>query len=210
MFLKRKKKPSYLGKNIEYLLNLHNIDIKNLAIQTGIPAVTIARMRKNGSNPTISTLEPLLDFFRVDMDTLLYEDVSHPEYQVKKQTGDLVYIPVVEIANVKNIKSSKIIKFIGAAGITSKHVFGVSIITNTLAPAFQNNSTVIIDPVLSPKESDYVLCCLDEDPTPVFRQVFMDGSQFFFKPINPSFGEMKLHKTFSIIGVVIKSIGSYR
>lgn len=210
MLLKRKKKPSCLGKNIEYLLKLHNIDIKNLAIQTGVPAATIARMRQKNSNPTISTLEPLLDFFRVDIDDLLYKDISHPEYQIKRQTGDLVYIPVIEMANVKDVKSSKIITFIGAAGITNKQVFGVPIMTNTLAPAFQNNSIVIIDPVLSPKESDYVLCCLDEDPIPVFRQVFMDGSQYFFKPINPGFGEIKFHQRFDVIGVVIKSIGSYR
>ena len=210
MFLERKKKALCLGKNIEYLLKLHNIDVKNLSIQTGIPAATIARMKVKGSNPTVSTIEPLLDFFRIDMDTLLYKDISNPEYQAKKKTGDLVYITVVQLKNAQNVKSSKIIKFIGAAGITNKHVFGVSITTNTLAPAFQNNSIVVIDPDLAPKESDYLLCCLGDDLNPVFRQIFMDGSQYFFKPINPGFGEMRFYETFTIIGIAIKSIGSYR
>lgn len=210
MFLARKKKALQLGKNIEYLLRLHNIDIKNLAIQTGIPPATISQMKLEKSNPTVATLEPLLDFFRIDMDALLYKDISHPDYQKKKKTGDLVYIPVVELKHAKNVKSSKILKFIGAAGITNKNVFGISIETDTLAPAFQNNSIVIIDPELLPKESDYVLCCLGDDPNPVFRQLFMDGSQHFFKPINPGFGEMKFYETFTILGIVIKSIGSFR
>lgn len=209
MFLARKKKALYLGKNIENLLKLHQIDIKNLSIQTGIPITSIVRM-KNGHNPNVSTVEPLLDFFRIDMDTLLYKDISHSDYQEKKKMGDLICIPVVELKDAKNIKSSNVLKFIGAAGITNKNVFGISITTNILAPAFQNNSIVIIDPDLVPQESDYVLCCLDEDPNPVFRQIFMDGSLHFFKPINPGFGEMKLYETFTILGIVIKSIGSFR
>lgn len=209
MFLARKKKTLYLGKNIENLLKLYKIDIKNLSIQTGIPITSIARM-KNGCNPNVSTVEPLLDFFRIDMDTLLYKDISHSDYQNKKKMGDLICIPVVELKDAKNVKSSKVLKFIGAAGITNKNVFGISITTNILAPAFQNNSIAIIDPDLVPKEGDYVLCCLDEDPNPVFRKIFMDGSLHFFKPINPGFGEMKFYETFTILGIVIKSIGSFR
>lgn len=45
MFLARKKKASQLGKNIEYLLKLHNLDIKNLAIQTGVHPATISQMK---------------------------------------------------------------------------------------------------------------------------------------------------------------------
>ena len=56
MFLERKKKALCLGKNIEYLLKLHNIDVKNLSIQTGIPAATIARMKVKRSNTTVSTI----------------------------------------------------------------------------------------------------------------------------------------------------------
>lgn len=90
MFLARKKKASQLGKNIEYLLKLHKLDIKNLAIQTGVHPATISQMKLEKSNPTVATLEPLLDFFRLDMDTLLYKDISHPDYQKKKNTMDLV------------------------------------------------------------------------------------------------------------------------
>lgn len=211
MIFKRQKKSQYLSGNINYLLKQHNIDIKNLSAQTGIPAATIARMRKKGSNPTISTIEPLLDFFRVDMDTFLYKDMLDPEYQYKKQCGQFAHIPIVKIEDISNsINTSKVVKFVGAAGITGEKVFGVNITTEALAPAFQNNSIVIIDPDLNPKEGDYVLCRLEKDDKPVFRQIFIDGSKCFFKPINPDFGEIRYCKHFDIIGVVIKSIETYR
>lgn len=48
MILKQKKKPLYLKENLDYLLKLHDLDIKNLSIETGIPAATLARMKKKG------------------------------------------------------------------------------------------------------------------------------------------------------------------
>lgn len=130
MFLAKNKKALYLGKNIEYLLKLHKLDIKNLAIQTGIPPATLSQIKLEKNSPRVVTLEPLLDFFRIDMDTLLYKDISHSDYQEKKKMGDLICIPVVDLKNAKNVKSSNVLKFIGAAGITNKNVFGISITTD--------------------------------------------------------------------------------
>ncbi len=199
----------YLGKNIEYLLKLHKIDIKILAIQTGIPPATISQMQLEKSDLTAEIFEPILDFFRIDMDTLLYKDMSHPDYLCKKSIMGLICIPVVELKHAKNVKSAKILKFISSVGITNKNVFGIPITANILAPAFQNNSIAIIDPDLTPKEGDYVLCCLDEDPNPVFRQIFMDENLYFFKNVNFG-GEIKFYETFTILGVVIKSISSFQ
>ena len=211
MQTKQNKRALVLGDNLNHLLKLHDLDIKNLAIETGVPAATIARMRREGSNPTIATIEPLLDFFRIDMDTLLYADMANPEYQAKKNSGKFVHIPVVSMEEANSPhRNTKVIKFVGAAGVNGKNVFGINIATESLAPAFQNNSIVIIDPDLKPKESDYILCCLGDNTKAVFRQFFSDGDDYFFKPINPGFGEMKLCEKFTIIGVVIKSIESYR
>lgn len=210
---KKEKKKSFLSTNLTFLLAQHSLDIKNLSIETGVPAATLARLRKNGSNPTLSSIEPLLDFFRVDMDAFLYEDLSSSEYQNRKKMGDLIHISVYSIEDIASgRKNANVLKFIGAAGITGKDVFGVSINSDALAPAFQSNSIVIIDPNLKPVEGDYVLCSLgsNEEDVPVFRQIFMDGGDFYFKPVNPGFGEMKHYENYKIFGVIIKSIESYR
>ncbi|WP_419421578.1 LexA family protein (plasmid) [Legionella sp. D16C41] len=69
---------------------------------------------------------------------------------------------------------------------------------------------LVIDPDSDPKEGDYVLCKLDKDDIPVFRKILFDGKTIYFKPINPAFGEISHHSKYKILGVVIKSIESYR
>ena len=210
---KKGKKSLFLSTNLIYLLAQHSLDIKNLSIETGVPPATLARLRRDGINPTLSSIEPLLDFFRVDIDEFLYEDMSSQNYQIRKKMGDLVHVSVYSLEEIASgQKNAKVSKFIGASGITGKNVFGISINSDVLAPAFQSNSVVIIDPNLKPVEGDYVLCSLGggKEDAPVFRQIFIDGNNYYFKPVNPGFGEMKHYESYKILGVVIKSIESYR
>ncbi|MBA3537310.1 MAG: LexA family transcriptional regulator [Tatlockia sp.] len=213
MFSKRKKKALFLGKNLNYLLSQHSLDIKNLALATGIPVPTIARMKKTDSNPTLSSIEPLLEFFRIDMDSFLYCDLSDKQFQNAKTAGELVHLPLFSLQEIAlGRENAKVSKIIAAAGITGDNVFAISINSDILAPAFQSNSIIIIDPDLKPIEADYVLCFLEdlEEGTPVFRQIFIDGKNYYFKSINLGFSEMKHYEKYKILGVIIKSIESYR
>jgi len=206
------KKRLFLGKNLAYLLTQNALDVKNLSAETGIPAATLARLKRDGSNPTLSSIEPLLDFFRVDINSFLYEDMSDPTFPGRKKMGELVSIAVYSQEEISKGKhQAKVSSFIAAAGV-SQNAFGVAISSDTLAPAFQNNSIVILDPDLKPLEADFVLCVLGSNPdaSPVFRQLFMDGDDYYFKPVNPGFGEMKHFEQYFILGVIIKSIESWR
>lgn len=207
------KKPLFLGKNLNFLLAQNALDIKHLSVATGIPTATLSRLRRDGGNPTLSSIEPLLDFFRIDINAFLYEDMSDPVWQNRKKMGQLIQVPVYSLEDIgMGRKDVHVLTFISAAGITGPNIFGITINSDTLAPAFQNNAIVILDPDLKPMEADYVLCTLGRanDVTPVFRQLFIDGSDYYFKPINPGFGEMKHYDQYNILGIVIKSIESYR
>lgn len=213
MLLKRKKKALFLGKNLNYLLSQHSLDIKNLALASGIPAPTLVRMKKADSNPTLSSIEPLLDFFRIDMDSFLYKDLSDKQFQDTKKVGELIHLPLFTLQEISlGVEKATVSKIIAAVGITGKNAFAVSINTDILTPAFQSNSIIIIDPDLKPIEADYVLCYLDdlEEGTPVFRQLFIDGKNYYFKSMNTNFSEMKHYEKYKILGVIIKSIESYR
>lgn len=205
-----KTKPIYLSKNINYLLNINKIDVKNLSMATGLPPATISRLRRSDTNPTISSLMPLASFFRVDMDALLFKDLSDRSNQINRSLGELVHIPVIAMEELDKWPCKSIIeRFVGAAGIPNDNVFGVMVDSNALAPIFQSKSILIIDPDIPPKEGDYVICYLDGDKKAKFRQVFTDGNSWFFKPLNPKFGEIKQHADFKITGTIIKSLWKF-
>ncbi|CAM4376199.1 MAG: putative HTH-type transcriptional regulator [Legionella sp.] len=207
------KRKLFLSMNLNHLLKEYGIDSKDLSLETGIPTTTISRLRNECSNPTLSSIEPLLNFFRVKFDDLLYEDMSSDKYQERRKMGELIHIAVYSLEELSTgSRNTKLHKFVTTTGITNPNSFGVAINSEVLAPAFQNNSIVILDPDLNPMDGDYVLCKLNDEPNtpPVFRQIFIDGNDLYFKPINPGFGDMKHFDEYFILGVVIKSIETYR
>jgi transcriptional regulator with XRE-family HTH domain len=209
MTSKLAKRHSFLVDNIAFLLKEYQIDLKNLAAATGVPAPTLSRIKREGANPTVSTLEPLLDFFRLDLHSLLYEDLQSTDYQKKMASGRLCHIPVRQLDAAWNTKA-KVERFISGSGLNPECAFAIEINNNSMAPIFQNNTTVIIDSSVTPKEGDFVLCLLEKSQKPCFRQYFSELDVSYFKPLNPEFGEMRAHEHFEILGVVIKSIEDFR
>ncbi len=206
-----KKKERLLHKNIEFLLAKHNLDIKSFSLATNIPIATVVRMKKEDNNPTISTIEPIADFFRIDMDDLLYEDLSSEEYQIKQKAGSVRYISVINLNDIKEWPLDFKTKIMmGTIGSLHEGSFGIGVDSDSLMPIFYKNSIIIVDPEIQPKDGDYVFCKVDNDPIPVLRQIFIDGSNYFIKPINPNYGSMVSIKNIKIIGVVVKSVESYR
>lgn len=211
--LKRKllSKKRLLHKNLHYLLSNHKIDIKTLSMSSGVPVATITRMKKEDNNPTIATVEPIADFFRIEINDLLYEDMGSDDYQQRAALGKIRYLKVVNLADIKKWPFENDAEImIGTVGDLSKYTFGIKIDTDSMRPLFYKNSILILDQKVEAKDSDYVLCQLEESPVPVLRQFFVDGSTYFFKPINPDYGNLVMIKTFKILGVVIKSIEQYR
>ena len=206
-----KKRQRILHKNIEFLLNKNNLDIKSLSAAADIPMATIVRMKKEENNPTISTLEPIADFFRIEIDDLLYQDLSCEQYQNKQKVGNVRYISVINLDEIREWPlhfDTKVI--IGTVGDLNEGSFGISVDSDSLMPVFFKNSILIVDPGVKPKDSDYVFCMIKKNSVPVLRQIFIDGSNYFVKPINPNYGGMTSTKKIDVIGVVIKSIENYR
>ncbi len=206
-----KRKKRFLHRNLDFLLSKFKVDTKTLSLETGIPLPTIFRIKREDNNPTLSTIEPIADFFRVDLHDLLYEDISSDEYQNKKKMGEIQYIPVMKLGEIKAWPINFNAKlYVGTVGNLSNKSFGIEIDTDSLNPIFYKSSIVIIDPTVDAKDMDYIFCTIGNDKIPLFRQYFAEGNNYFLKPINPHYGEMAPIKKFCTIGVVISSIENYR
>ncbi len=209
--LQKISKERFINKNLEFLLSKLSLDIKSLSLETGIPIATIFRMKKDNNNPTLSSLEPLSEFFRVDLHDLLYEDLSSDEYQNKKKIGKTTYLPVINLEDINAWPiqfDSKL--YFGAIGHFGEGSFGIAINTNSMSPVFYQNSIVIIDTEMKPKDTDYVFCLLEKNSVPVLRQLFIDGNVYYFKPVNVYSNEMVCTANYKILGIIVKSIENYR
>ena len=200
-----------LSRNLSFLLKQQGIDIKTLAAATNLPPATISRMKSGESNPTVASLLPLVKFFKISIDTLLYEDLSSHKNKTKSSASNLTQVPMYEIGKDGLMQNrNKIIRFVSSIGLQSKNCFAMDIQTEALSPVFRYGCTIIIDPDLDAHDGDYILCMLKDDPIPVFRGVLIDGSSYFLKPINPNFGDI-IHATdFKVLGVIVKSISTFR
>lgn len=207
-----KNKKRYLHTNIDHLMSREMIDVPELSSQTGVPVATIFRMKRYDNNPTLSSIEPIAEFFDIDLHELLYEDISSDEYQAKNSPEvGTKYIPVIELASVKKWPISMSAKvYLGMSGDLDKKSFGLKIDTTSFVPVFYDGTIVIIDPMVDPRDGDYVLCEVNKESVPVLRQLFIDGKKYFFKPINPNYGSLEQVKAFKILGVVVRSIENYR
>jgi len=202
------KKQNHLSSNIEFLLRSQSLDIKNLSILTGVPAPSISRLKREGANPTIATLEPIANYFDIDIETLLYTNVSNSNYNSTRES--VSEIPIYHLDDV--CRNDKIaIDYMGVHGVKGEHsAYGVRVPSESLKPVFNKGSLLIVDSSIKPQEGDYVLCSTGEDESPVFRQVFLDGRRMFFKPINPLFGESSTEAKYNVLGVIVKSVEQFR
>lgn len=204
----KEKKTNHLSENIDFLLRKENLDIKNLAILTGVPAPSISRLKREGANPTISTLEPISSYFEVDIQSLMYSNLSNSSFILPREaTAD---IPIYSMDDF-SMKSPVVNDHISVSGVNTSHnLFGLKVRSDSLKPVFNKGAIVIVDPQLSPQEGDYALCTVGENEPPVFRQVFLDGKRVFFRSVNPMFNGGMVEQEYSIIGVIIRSIEQFR
>ena len=73
-------------------------------------------------------------------------------------------------------------------------------------PQFQENTLLIIDPTKKKtKNRDFVIVYVKKNDEIVFRQLVIDGTYKFIKPINNIFPTISLQKRDDIIGIVIQT-----
>ena len=204
----KEKKTSHLSDNIDFLLRKENLDIKNLAVLTGVPAPSISRLKREGANPTIATLEPISSYFDVDIQSLMYANLSNSNFSLKRETT--ADIPIYSMDDF-SVTSPAVDDYISVSGVNTSHnLFGLKVRSDSLKPIFNKGVIVIVDPQINPQEGDYALCSVGEGEQPVFRQVFLDGKRAFFRAVNPIFNDGMVDQEYKIIGVIIRSIEQFR
>jgi SOS-response transcriptional repressor LexA len=196
------KKYPKLGTILKKLLFRKDIRAADLARNINIPAPTIHRLITGKSTrPYLSSLQPIADYFSLNVQQLLGEEALPAEYTETNEEGNnlprinkIKYLPIIpweQIFSVDKIqyKSFKQTPFIGSI---SEQSFATTMPDSSMEPIFPQGSILIFDPQKTPKDRSYVLVQISDSQLPTFRQLLIDLEYKYLKPLNPDLKTFKM------------------
>lgn len=203
-----------VGAVIVQLMKALNIDESTLAKACNISLASLSRIKNNPeSNPTISTLRPLADFFNITIDQLLgYSPLDNNLNMIKK-------IPVIKHSDIFSWLNNKTSNTVISQWIvydlpTSEHTFATPYKLDNTNSALQN-CILLIDPKRAYKHEDLVLIYNNKIKQFFLRLIFIDDQdKIFLRPIESGFSDyiaLDICKVnLDILGVVIESRLQYQ
>lgn len=88
--------------------------------------------------------------------------------------------------------------------------FALRLPGDSMEPEFPEGAIIIVDPDREPINGSYVVARLDEDMEATFKQLVLDGSRKYLKPLNPRYPLLEVNgKKVTICGVVIQMVKEY-
>ena len=174
---------SYVLK--ELLEKFDNLSGSELAKRTGLPTSTINRILAGTvSDPRISTLKPIANYFGLSVDQLLGYVELPVNYSIKaEKKSPSLAIPNYSYKSLNNDLDTPNQWF---TWVTEKknpenNCFALTIDTTKYEPIFEQDTILIVEPnTLPPQHNDYVVLKFDKKQTIHIRKFYSDGDDNFF------------------------------
>lgn len=177
---------------LSYLMEECAIEDIALSRKTGVPPATIARLRTyENTNPTIATLKPLANFFKITIGQLIGNEPLSPN-RIEGYSMDInivaSIVPVLKWDQISywlnNDKPElKIKQWIPTEKNFSKKSFAIKL-KNDYGLFLKKDSIVILDPEKQYKNGDFVLI-VDKKMIFQIMQIMQNDESTYLKSINP-------------------------
>ncbi len=186
----------------------------DLANAVNLPRPTIHRLLTGKSTrPHSSSLQPIADYFSVNIDQLLGETPltgAESSTSVDKANVDVKYVPLIRwesIIQTISLDTKDNNNYIPFIGNISEHGFATVMPDTSMEPFVRKNSILIFDPKKQFKDRSYVLVKI-KGVQLLFRQILFDLEDKYLKALNGDFKELGmrlLSDEDSIIGTLLES-----
>lgn len=199
-------KPITLSSNLKQLMAKEGLTTASLARLTGIGQPVIYRMISGETdNPKIATLIPIADYFNISISQLVGDlDLQQNRLEISKvpllSWEEAIHWQEI-IPNRKNQRT------VVTTDKVSDNAYALVTKDTTMQPKFPENTILIINPEVEPKNKDYVVVHLADQNEATFKQLLFDGSQKYLKPLNTDFAVTPIHnnKTCHFLGVLAEA-----
>lgn len=187
----QKNKQKLIARNLAILLEQHNLNANQLAQLINIPMMTIRRLLSGETeDPRISTLKLIADYFNIAID-LLIED-SPPNILLSSEKIKTYFIPKIDWEILSKIQDINEFNFhntnvwqlisLNSNELISKQTFALES-RPSMSPRFPKGTMFIIDPALTPTDSDIVLVKLKENNEFTLRELVIDPPEWHLSPL---------------------------
>lgn len=202
-----------LNTILKALMMEMNLTESELARRTGIGQPVVHRIASGETdNPKVATLRPLANFFALSISQLIGDEPLPPNRlpgSFNASAHSLAYLPLLtweqalEWPNL--VTRSPTTTMVATDQAVSAQAYALVVKDNTMEPHFPEGTLLIVDFALQPENRDYAIVHLDGQKLPTFKQVLIDGSSVYLKPLNPDFKALPIDKNHRFLGVVIQT-----
>lgn len=210
-----------LTRILNLLLGEKKIKPAELARLTNLPQPTIQRIvAGTTSRPHLSSLEPIAKFFSLSIDQLLgLEPIPWLANKAYVSTH-IKQVPVIDWNEVMpwlNSNSDININFQGntiISDVTSgQKTFALTVKDASMEPVFNIGTKIIIDPEKDLKDRCFLVVKFSDNNEAVFRQLVVDGNDYFVKPLSKELNDSKMRKITpqdtKICGILVQTRRDY-
>lgn len=203
---------SKISENLRYLMKLKNTTENKIAQELNIPAMTVRRLLSGETtDPRISTLKILADYFQVPIDALIGTNTFSQQELINQSTR--LFIPLFDWEQAKNIAALDLKRWsawvpvtIGKSEKISKEAFALES-RPSMYPPFQIGTIFILDPVLKPSDGDLVLIKLIKDNILTLKELRIDPPEWQLYSINHGSSILRFSKkNHEIVAVVFLTL----
>jgi SOS-response transcriptional repressor LexA len=206
-----------LSKVLNQLMQECDIDGLQLAKNVGVTPTTIYRLLNDPScNPTLASLDAIAKYFSITISQLIGDD-SLPNDRIRgthqpdiNKWNTIPHLTWEEAAHWPERKlelESTVDRWTATDATVSNEAFALTMEGDSMYPRFPEGTLLIIDPKESIYHRAFVVLLSGKQSKPLFKQILINGSEYFIKSLHKDFKEIKKislnsHK---IIGVMVQA-----
>lgn len=196
--VKSLKKYSRLNERLTKLLKQNNLTIHELSKQSGVSVGTVQKLLNNPEcNPTISSIESICDVFNISISELL------------GKADTTTNGSAVKICGWDNIldETKEHREYFYTHEPVNENSFALKMHDSSMLPLFPENTILIFDNAVKPKNNSYVIIKRENSDKPLFKKLIIDEPDRYFVSINPILNDQvtKLEPSDKLIAVLVQS-----
>ena len=189
---KNTNKPTFL-KNLSFLMKKNQINTSQLSKKTDIALMTLQRIvTGETSDPKLSLLIKIANFFNVGLESLLYKDVSNLENQdsnfITKNVPVFSFDDLAKGIDIKQITTENWKKWqtimCESSVKDNNSLFALESLPS-FSPRFRQGNLIVLDPSLKPRDHDIVLVKFKDTEEYTLRDLKVDPPNWQLHPIIP-------------------------